>query len=59
MAFKFCIFVVGYMLKQTGLDWHRFSKEKGEDFREEEGVKVDLAMTKDCMVAVRDEATQM
>lgn len=41
-------------MKDTGI-----SKVKGEDFREEEDVKVDFAKAKDYLVAVMDEAARM
>lgn len=41
-------------MKDTGI-----SKVKGEDFREEEDVKVDFAKAKDYLVAVMDETARM
>ena len=41
-------------MKDTGI-----SKEIGEDFREEEGVKVDFAKAKDYLLDVMDEAAKM
>ena len=41
-------------MKDTGI-----SKVKGEDFREEEDVKVDFAKAKDYLVVVMDEAARM